>query len=157
MTWTRGQLKMTDAVTAERIYFRFLRLRQQVFAEMAHILKPLNLSIPQFDVLSTLTEQDGLSQSDLAEKLYVTKGNVSGLIDRLAEAGYVERRATPGDRRANAVILTASGREVAEAGISLQRQFVAETLGKLPQEDMARLDEALKGWRQTIRERRETA
>jgi MarR family transcriptional regulator, organic hydroperoxide resistance regulator len=148
---------MTDAVSAERIYFRFLRLRQQVFAEMAHILKPLNLSIPQFDVLSTLTEQDALSQSELAEKLYVTKGNVSGLIDRLAEAGYVERRSTPGDRRANAVILTAKGREVADAGISLQRQFVAETLGRLSKDDMVRLDQALKGWRQTIRERSDKA
>jgi MarR family transcriptional regulator, organic hydroperoxide resistance regulator len=148
---------MTDAVSAERIYFRFLRLRQQVFAEMAQILKPLNLSIPQFDVLSTLTEQDGMSQSELAEKLYVTKGNVSGLIDRLAEAGYVERRSTPGDRRANAVILTAKGREVADSGIALQRSFVADTLGRMSREDMTRLDEALKGWRQTIRERAEKA
>ncbi len=64
-------------MTPERIYFRFIRLHQRVFSEMGQTLKPTGLSIPQFDVLSTLTEQQGLSQSDLAARLYVTKGNVS--------------------------------------------------------------------------------
>ncbi len=82
-------------MTPERIYFRFIRLHQRVFSEMGQTLKPTGLSIPQFDVLSTLTEQQGLSQSDLAARLYVTKGNVSGLIDRLVEAGLVERRSAP--------------------------------------------------------------
>ncbi len=121
----------SEALTPERIYFRFIRLHQRVFSEMGQTLKPTGLSIPQFDVLSTLTEQQGLSQSDLAARLYVTKGNVSGLIDRLVEAGLVERRSAPGDRRSNAVFLTPEGRKAAEEGIRLQRAFVAETLGKI--------------------------
>ena len=131
---------MSDTLTPERIYFRFVRLQQRVFGEMGQTLKPTGLSIPQFDVLSTLTEQEGLSQSDLATRLYVTKGNVSGLIDRLVDAGFVERRSAPGDRRSNAVFLTPEGRKVADEGIRLQKAFVADTLGKLQVTDLKILD-----------------
>ena len=58
-------------------------------------LKALGLSIPQFDLLSTLTEREGMSQQELAEQLYVTKGNVSGLLDRIVEAGLVEPARSP--------------------------------------------------------------
>ena len=82
-------------------------------------LRGIGLSIPQFDVISTLTEEEGVTQQELAARLYVTKGNVSGLIDRMAEAGLVERRATPGDRRARAIHLTPHGRVLAPAGHGL--------------------------------------
>ena len=144
---------MSDTLTPERIYFRFVRLQQRVFGEMGQTLKPTGLSIPQFDVLSTLTEQEGLSQSDLATRLYVTKGNVSGLIDRLVDAGCVERRSAPGDRRSNAVFLTAAGRTVADEGIRLQKAFVADTLGKLQQTDLKILDGILTQWRDAVRNR----
>jgi MarR family transcriptional regulator, organic hydroperoxide resistance regulator len=146
---------MTDAPSPDRIYFRFIRLQQRVFGEMGQTLKPTGLSIPQFDVLSTLTEQEGLSQSDLAERLYVTKGNVSGLIDRLVDAGYVERRNAPGDRRSNALFLTRAGRNIAEEGIRLQKSFVSETLGQLPAGDLAVLDGIISAWRDAVRIRTE--
>jgi MarR family transcriptional regulator, organic hydroperoxide resistance regulator len=144
---------MSDTLTPERIYFRFVRLQQRVFGEMGQTLKPTGLSIPQFDVLSTLTEQEGLSQSDLAARLYVTKGNVSGLIDRLVDAGFVERRSAPGDRRSNAVFLTPEGRKVADEGIRLQKAFVADTLGKLQVTDLKVLDGILTQWRDAVRNR----
>ena len=144
---------MSDTLTPERIYFRFVRLQQRVFGEMGQTLKPTGLSIPQFDVLSTLTEQEGLSQSDLATRLYVTKGTVSGLIDRLVDAGLVERRSAPGDRRSNAVFLTPEGRKVADEGIRLQKAFVADTLGKLQDTDLKVLDGILTQWRDAVRNR----
>ncbi len=146
---------MPDATSPDRIYFRFIRLQQRVFGEMAQTLKPTGLSIPQFDVLSTLTEQQGLSQSDLAQRLYVTKGNVSGLIDRLVDAGFVERRSAPGDRRSNALYLTAEGQRVAEHGIRLQRSFVAETLGRLSSDDLKHLDGIITHWREAVKRRAE--
>jgi MarR family transcriptional regulator, organic hydroperoxide resistance regulator len=144
---------MSEKLTPDRIYFRFIRLHQRVFSEMGQTLKPAGLSIPQFDVLSTLTEQQGLSQSDLAERLYVTKGNVSGLIDRLVDAGYVERRSAPGDRRSNALYLTEAGQAAAEQGLRLQKEFVAETLGRLGPEDLARLDGVISLWRDAVKVR----
>jgi MarR family transcriptional regulator, organic hydroperoxide resistance regulator len=114
-------------------------------------LKALGLSIPQFDLLSTLTEREGLSQQELAERLYVTKGNVSGLLDRMVEAGLVERRAIPGDRRSNALHLTPKGRDLAEKGIALQKSYVERTLGSLPAEDIADLERIVLAWRERAR------
>jgi MarR family transcriptional regulator, organic hydroperoxide resistance regulator len=119
---------MPDSLSPERIYFRFIRLHQRVFGEMGQTLKPTGLSIPQFDVLSTLTEQEG-------------------------EAGLVERRSAAGDRRSNAVFLTDAGRKAADEGIRLQKAFVADTLGKLQQSDLKVLDGILTQWRDAVRSR----
>lgn len=134
-----------------RIWFRFIRLHRRAVTAIAGELKELGLSIPQFDLLSTLTEQEGLSQQDLAERLYVTKGNVSGLLDRMVEADLVERRSIPGDRRSNALYLTRKGRELAEKGIAAQRAYVQRTLGTLPDQDLADLERIVLAWRERAR------
>ncbi|MFE1600870.1 MarR family winged helix-turn-helix transcriptional regulator [Methylobacterium sp. ID0610] len=134
-----------------RIWFRFVRLNRRVVAAVAADLKALGLSIPQFDVLSTLSEREGLTQQDLAERLYVTKGNVSGLIDRLVEAGLVERRPIPGDRRSHALHLTPAGRDLARTGMAAQTAYVARTLATLPAEDLADLERVVLAWREVAR------
>jgi DNA-binding MarR family transcriptional regulator len=135
----------------DRVWFRFMRLHQRMLMQMTARIRALGLSIPQFDLLSTLTEQEGISQSELAERLYVTKGNVSGLVDRLVQAGLVERRAIAGDRRSYAMHLTPEGRRLAEAGIAAQRDFVASTLGRLNPGDLAELDRLVLLWRDLAR------
>jgi DNA-binding MarR family transcriptional regulator len=153
----KGQDKKTAAATLEadafRVWLRFLRLEKRLSTEMAARLKATGLSIPQFDLLSTLTEQQGVSQQELATRLYVTKGNVSGLVDRLVGMGLVERRALANDRRSHALFLTAKGRGLAEKGMAAQRAYVAETLGQLPDADMLHLERAILAWRDILRGR----
>lgn len=140
-----------EPVEVDRVWFRFMRLHQRLLGQITVRIRALGLSIPQFDLLSTLTEREGISQSELAERLYVTKGNVSGLVDRLVQAGLVERRAIAGDRRSYAMHLTPEGRRLAEAGMAAQREFVANTLGRLPAEDIAALDRLVQSWRDMSR------
>ena len=134
-----------------RVWFRFIRLHRRVSGAVAGELKRIGLSIPQFDLLSTLTEREGLTQQELAERLYVTKGNVSGLVDRLVEAGLVERRAIAGDRRSHALHLTDKGRDLAGRGIAAQRDYVRRTLGRLPPQDLADLERIVLAWREEAR------
>src|SRR5271170_1730692 len=115
---------------AVRVWFRLMRLETRMRVAVAEGLRHLGLSVPQCDVLTTLTEKEGVSQQGLAERLYVTKGNISGLIDRLVAAGLVERRAIAADKRQHAIYLTDSGRKAAEAAIACQRRFVARTIGR---------------------------
>lgn len=135
-----------------RTWFRFLRLHQRITARAAHEYRRIGLSIPQFDLLSTLSEREGVSQQELAARLYVTKGNVSGLIDRLAAQGLVERRALPADRRSYALHLTARGRALVDEGLALQRRLVEATLGRLPAGDVAVLEGLLIAWRDRVRD-----
>jgi MarR family transcriptional regulator, organic hydroperoxide resistance regulator len=74
-------------------------------------------------------------------------------VDRLVDAGLVERRTTPGDRRSNALFLTELGSTAAEEGIRLQKAFVAETLGSLLEADIKHLDGIISAWREAVRNR----
>lgn len=137
---------------ALRVWFRLIRLESRIRGAIAERLRGVELSVPQCDVLTTLSEHEGVSQQDLAERLYVTKGNISGLVDRLAAAGLVERRDLPSDRRSHAIFLTASGRKAAERGVAIQRNFVEETLGRMSEADLAAFEAQLIKARDFVRD-----
>jgi MarR family transcriptional regulator, organic hydroperoxide resistance regulator len=136
---------------ALRVWFRLLRLNTRSRVAIASRLRAFDLSVPQCDVLTTLTEREGLSQQELAARLYVTKGNISGLIDRLVANGLVERRALEGDRRSHAIHLTAAGREMAKRGIEAQRAFVAQTFGRIAPDRLVALEDLLMELRDLVR------
>jgi DNA-binding MarR family transcriptional regulator len=139
-------------VVANRVWFRLLRLQARLNVAIAERLREIGVSVPQCDVLTTLTEREGVTQQELAQRLYVTKGNISGLIDRLETAGFVERRATVGDRRSHAIFLTETGRRIALAGIDIQRGFVEASFGRMPPERIAAFEKMLVDVRDIVRE-----
>ena len=136
---------------AERAWFRFLRVEARIRVSMTARLKSVGLSIPQCDALTTLSEREGVSQQELAAHLYVTKGNISGLVDRLESAGFVERRPIEGDRRSYALCLTPAGRKAAETGIAIQRRFVADTFGQMSPTELVNFDAFLVRLRDQLR------
>lgn len=148
MTMT-GRMASEDVL---RTWFRFLRLHQRISMRATLEFRRLGLSIPQFDLLSTLSEREGVSQQEIAERLTVTKGNVSGLIDRLQAQGLVERRPLPSDRRSHALYLTPGGRLLVQEGLALQGRLIEATLGRIPAADVATLDRILVAWRDIVRE-----
>ena len=143
---------MQEEEEAVRVWFRLLRLNTRIRLAMAGRLKKLKLSAAQCDVLTTLTEAEGLSQQELAQRLYVTKGNISGLVDRLVESGLVERRSLNGDRRSHAVYLTARGRDMAQRGIATQRDFVSRSIGRMRPEQLGEFEALLVSARNLVRE-----
>jgi DNA-binding MarR family transcriptional regulator len=143
---------MAHDADAVRIWFRLLRLQTRINLSITALVREIGLSVPQCDVLTTLTEREGISQQDLAARLYVTKGNISGLIDRLEAAKLVERRSIEGDRRSHAIFLTPQGRTLAEQGIEVQRRFVIDTLGRMSAEDLKQLESLIVTTRDLIRE-----
>ena len=104
------------------------------------------------DAAGTLQGDEGVSQQVLAKRLYVTKGNISGLLDRLETAGLVERRSTQTDRRQYEIYLTPAGRIAAEKAIALQRHFITSTFGRLGGDDLSELERLLVAVRDRIRE-----
>ena len=128
---------------AIRVWFRLLRLESRLAAAVSERLKAIGLSVPQCDVLTTLTEEEGISQQALAKRLYVTKGNISGLLDRLESAGMVERRSTAADRRQYEIHLTAAGREAALRAIGIQHALIRATIGRAPEGDLETFERML--------------
>jgi len=136
---------------AVRVWFRFIRLESRLQTAVTERLREIGLSVPQCDVLTTLTEAEGVSQQELAKRLYVTKGNISGLLDRLESSRLVERRAATVDRRQYEIYLTPAGREAAERAIDIQHALIRATLGRLPAGDLARLEGLLVATRDLVR------
>jgi DNA-binding MarR family transcriptional regulator len=139
-----------------RVWLRLIRLEARMQAAVGDRLKMIGLSIPQCDMLTTLSEQEGVNQQELAKRLYVTKGNISGLLDRLEAAGFVERRSLASDRRQYSIRLTDAGRTMAERAIAVQHKWLASTLGLLEEAELDALEAQLLRLRDLIREQ-ETA
>ena len=62
----------------------------------AHI-RSMGLTPPQFDIIATLGNTEGMRFKELGEKTLCTKGTLTGIVDRLAEKGLVRRVASPTD------------------------------------------------------------
>jgi DNA-binding MarR family transcriptional regulator len=77
-------------------------------------LAELGLHVGQEMVLSHLWRQDGLTPSELAERLGVEPPTVTNTLSRMEKAGLLERRRDPGDARCTRVYLTEKGRELRE-------------------------------------------
>lgn len=74
----------------------------------AHI-RTLGLTPPQFDIIATLGNTEGMTFKELGEKTLITKGTLTGVVDRLAEKKLVRRVASATDGRSQIVQLTAKG------------------------------------------------
>lgn len=114
-------------------------LTGNMLAKEGHrILRPLRLTDSQFNVLMLLKYQseDGeMNQTTIGNMLLVNRSNVTGLIDRMEQAGWVHRRAVVGDRRVNQVQLTKTGRDLLEKAEAVYFTRIEEVMGKLSKKD----------------------
>lgn len=77
-------------------------------------VRTLGLTPSQFDVIVTLGATQGMSMSDVAERTLVTKGTLTGIIDRLELKGLVRREVPEENRRSFTVMLTEKGEDLFE-------------------------------------------
>lgn len=112
------------------------RLFRRRFDERA---RSIGVTRPQWQVLSLLRHYAGSNQGTLADLLEVEPISLGRMIDRLQEAGLVERRADPSDRRAWRLFLTEKG----DALVEQLRPCASETfdlaLDGISDEDQATL------------------
>lgn len=98
----------------------------------AHI-RTLGLTPPQFDIVATLGNTAGMSFKELGEKTLITKGTLTGVVDRLEARGIVRRVGSAEDRRSTRVELTAAGATLFEQvfpGVVARTKQVFDILGE---------------------------
>lgn len=110
---------------AWRLFFEtHARVIAQIEAELqaAH-----GLSLRWYDVLLHLyaAGPEGLSMSELAGAVVISRSGLTGLIDRMATAGLVARSADPADRRSIRLALSEAGRAAYERARPTHRAAVA--------------------------------
>ena len=77
-------------------------------------LKPLGLTYTQYIVFLVLWEKDGISVTEICEKLMLDNGTLSPLLKKMEHAGYVKRCRCRKDDRIVEITLTEAGRALQE-------------------------------------------
>ena len=101
----RGAIEEINALNA---FIKLQRSAESVSARI-HAVLPEGLTITQFGVLEAIYHIGPLCQSELAEKLLKSSGNLTLVVDNLEKAGYVRRERDAADRRFVVVKLTEKG------------------------------------------------
>ena len=85
----------------------------------------LGISVVQLGALFHLARHDGCRHKELGDALGVVPGAVSGLVDRMAAAGLVQRRACSDDARAQRIHATAAGKRIGAAALPVVAEMQA--------------------------------
>lgn len=112
------------------------RLMRRTFDERA---KEIGVTRPQWQVLGVLLRYEGINQGGLADILEVEPITAGRMIDRMQDAGLVERRADPADRRAWRLHLTTRGREIIERLQPMAVETSDEALAGISEADKVHL------------------
>lgn len=134
-------MTVTDDKDRLRLWLRLLKVSRHVETQLrANLKRDFKSTLPRFDVMAALSRHsDGLKMSELSGVLRVSNGNVTGIVDRLAEEGLAERVAVAGDRRAARVRLTQQGREEFAVQATAHKGWVDALLAGVSEEDAADL------------------
>jgi len=109
------------------------------------ILKEHGLTLVQFDVIAQLGAMDECcTQGALCEKLMVTKGNISGVIDRMAKEDWLMRVEDETDRRCNRIHLTAKGKKIFEKVVPSHEGWVDEMFSLITRQEQSKLRDILR-------------
>ena len=118
---------------------------------MRRFSEKFNSSLPRYDVLTALAlSPNGMTMGELASSLMVTKGNITGVVNRLKQDGLVRKAKSRSDRRIQSVTLSAEGRALWDAMHADYDETVSEILSGQPTEDLDALSEMLENTRVAV-------
>jgi DNA-binding MarR family transcriptional regulator len=107
------------AAAPPSVAFAVSRLGYEIGGQLAGALKPLGIEPRHFGLLRALAMSDGQSQRAIGDSLNLHPNRMVALVDELERKRLVRRRPHPTDRRAHAVVLTASGRRLLDQAFQL--------------------------------------
>jgi DNA-binding MarR family transcriptional regulator len=133
---TATRLELLRALTGA-----FRALLWQGNKQGAVIMERIGLTLPQAAVMWTLAAYGGrATMSEIAHLTYQSGGTVTGIIDRLADAGLVERERDEGDRRVVYVRTTPAGSAKLDEVEAARRAQMAQMTRALTDEELAQLN-----------------
>jgi len=130
-----------DHKTELRLWLRLLTCTTLIENEVRRRLREqFAITLPRFDLLAQLDRTpNGMTLGELSQRMMVTNGNITGLVNRLAEQGMIARRPSPKDRRVQIVSLTAEGRRFFRSMARANARWVGEIFEGLSADDIAAL------------------
>jgi MarR family 2-MHQ and catechol resistance regulon transcriptional repressor len=106
-------------------------------------IKAMDLTMTQFDVIATLGNQPPMTCKELGEKTLVTKGTLTGVLERLEAKGIVERKINPEDGRSQMICLTESGQAIFARIFPEHLEYLDQAFKKLSAEQLKQIEDSL--------------
>lgn len=101
-----------DYIVENTIFYKLNRLIVKIKKNMAKELKPYDVTLEQWSLLTRLWKEDGVSQTVLAVKTNKDLPTVTRSLNKLIKKGLIEKRDNPKDSRASVICLTKAGKEL---------------------------------------------
>lgn len=107
------------------------------------MIKRYGVSGDQWAVISNVVRGAGLTQKQLSEMTYKDQGNLTRMIDKLVERGYILRDADENDRRSVRLLPTHSSKQLVEKISSVEQEYGKKLLNGFSQEEEEMFTELL--------------
>lgn len=115
-----------DAADGMAFVTSLVRVQQLILGRIEELLRPHGLTFARFEVLRLLafSRRGVLPVGKVGERLQVHPASVTNAVQRLEDAGLVERSANPADGRSVLAAITPAGRRLVEACTELLNREV---------------------------------
>ncbi|MFD2114549.1 MarR family winged helix-turn-helix transcriptional regulator [Paenibacillus yanchengensis] len=123
------------------IWYRLSRFYNHSVRLSNQHLKQWELTVAQFDVLVQVGTEDRMTQQQLGEKLLVTKGNITKLLQKMEETSLIQREQ---EWKTKYISLTEKGKQLFAKVVPAQEQFQASQFDSLSVEEKKQLVNLLK-------------
>ena len=111
--------------------------------DWSRYVKSTGLSMPQFSILMQLHYKGACGMSEISERFDVSAAAASQLVDKLVQAGYIERTEDPSDRLAKLLKLSTNGSKLVDDGIQERYRWMDELTTKLSAAEQTQISAAL--------------
>jgi DNA-binding MarR family transcriptional regulator len=130
-----------DHKTELRLWLRLLTCTTLIESEVRRRLRDnFEITLPRFDLLAQLDRApNGMTLGELSQRMMVSNGNITGLVDRLVEQGLIRRKPAPNDRRVQIVSLTPEGQREFRTMARINADWVGEIFEGLTTKDIEAL------------------
>lgn len=134
-TWTSKQARNSPFIPVMRELARCYQAFER-FDARKH--RERGLTLPQADVLFTLGNTRGMTCKELGERTLITKGTLTGVLDRMEQKGLVRRRSSPEDGRSFLISLTRRGEAAFEEIYPRHIALLRERFGQVSRDELER-------------------
>lgn len=127
---------MTRAETIQEVFDLMGRTKRTMKGRFHTVLDKLELSPTELELLMTIQDFQPISHKALAERLRLTPGAVSQLLDAPDRGGYIVRSSKPSDRRVSYLSISRTGSRKLEEFKKMRQQMLSEAFAVLSDEEL---------------------
>ena len=141
---------MVSEETVNRMTSILVEFCERFYGWEASVAKLGKLSAPQLRTICVIGRNENIRMKDIADRMELTTGTVTVMIDRLQQMGLVERRRNESDRRSYKILLSEKGRRYFDEHRKHQRELVRKLANKLSEADRETAERVLEGFIHSI-------